>query len=117
MSFFFEEDTALQVKSTESISKGERTDFMENASKAFKAFRRSEIFTSEGNNQEEEYINIVRQWNRHVFINEIFRSTKKPNDVDEDEWKFDFGYEDEDQENYDRINNMSYGELKNRIQF
>ena len=59
MSFFFEEDTALQVKSTDSISKGERTDFMENASKAFNAFRRSEIFTSEGNNQEEEYINIV----------------------------------------------------------
>ena len=59
MSFFFEEDTALQVKSTESISKGERTDFMENASKAFDAFRRSEIFTSEGNNQEEEYVNIV----------------------------------------------------------
>jgi len=59
MSFFFEEDTALQVKSTESISKGERTDFMENASKAFNAFRRSEIFTSEGNNQEEEYVNIV----------------------------------------------------------
>jgi ppGpp synthetase/RelA/SpoT-type nucleotidyltranferase len=59
MSFFFEEDTAIQVKSTESISKGERTDFMENASKAFNAFRRSEIFTSEGNNQEEEYVNIV----------------------------------------------------------
>ena len=59
MSFFFEEDTALQVKSTDSISKGERTDFMENASKAFNAFRRSEIFTSEGNNQEEEYVNIV----------------------------------------------------------
>jgi aryl carrier-like protein len=59
MSFFFEEDTALQVKSTDSISKGERTDFMENASKAFNAFRRSEMFTSEGNNQEEEYINIV----------------------------------------------------------
>ena len=59
MSFFFEEDTALQVKSTDSISKGERTDFMENASKAFDAFRRSEIFTSEGNNQEEEYVNIV----------------------------------------------------------
>ena len=59
MSFFFEEDTALQVKSTDNISKGERTDFMENASKAFNAFRRSEIFTSEGNNQEEEYVNIV----------------------------------------------------------
>ena len=59
MSFFFEEDTAIQVKSTDSISKGERTDFMENASKAFNAFRRSEIFTSEGNNQEEEYVNIV----------------------------------------------------------
>ena len=59
MSFFFEEDTALQVKSTDSISKGERTNFMENASKAFDAFRRSEIFTSEGNNQEEEYVNIV----------------------------------------------------------
>ena len=59
MSFFFEEDTALQVKSTDSISKGERTDFMENASKAFNAFRRSEIFTSENNNQEEEYVNIV----------------------------------------------------------
>ncbi len=59
MSFFFEADTNLQVKSTDSISKGERTDFMENASKAFDAFRRSEIFTSEGNNQEEEYVNIV----------------------------------------------------------
>jgi len=59
MSFFFEEDTQITPKSTDSISTGERTGFMENASLAFKAFRRSEIFTSEGNNQEEEYINIV----------------------------------------------------------
>ncbi len=59
MSFFYDADTNLEVKSTDSISKGERTNFMENASLAYKAFRRSEIFTSEGNNQEEEYINIV----------------------------------------------------------
>ena len=32
---------------------------MDNASKAFNAFRRSELFTSERNNQEEEYINAV----------------------------------------------------------
>jgi len=59
MSIFYNEDTSLQVKSNESFSTGERTGFMENASLAYKAFRRSEIFTSEGNNQEEEYINIV----------------------------------------------------------
>ena len=59
MSIFYEEDTALQVKAGESFTTGERTNLAENASKAFKAFRKSEIFTSERNNQEEEYINIV----------------------------------------------------------
>ena len=59
MSIFYEEDTALQVKAGESFTTGERTNLAENASKAFKAFRKSEIFTSERNNQEEEYINVV----------------------------------------------------------
>lgn len=59
MSIFYDADTSLQVKADESYSTGERTDFGENAGAAFKAFRRSEIFTSEGNNQEEEYINII----------------------------------------------------------
>lgn len=59
MSIFYDADTSLQVKANESYSTGERTDFGENAGAAFKAFRRSEIFTSEGNNQEEEYINII----------------------------------------------------------
>ena len=59
MSIFYDADTSLQVRADESYSTGERTDFGENAGAAFKAFRRSEIFTSEGNNQEEEYINII----------------------------------------------------------
>jgi len=59
VSIFYDADTSLQVKANESYSTGERTDFGENAGAAFKAFRRSEIFTSEGNNQEEEYINII----------------------------------------------------------
>tara|TARA_R110000803_G_C11987823_1_gene321539 strand:- start:2535 stop:4961 length:2427 start_codon:yes stop_codon:yes gene_type:complete len=59
VSIFYDADTSLQVRADESYSTGERTDFGENAGAAFKAFRRSEIFTSEGNNQEEEYINII----------------------------------------------------------
>ena len=59
MSIFFDEDKTLTPDSNTSIAKGERTNFMENASSAFTAFRRSEMFTSERNNLEEEYINIV----------------------------------------------------------
>ena len=59
MSIFFDEDKTLTPDSNTSVAKGERTNFMENASSAFTAFRRSELFTSERNNLEEEYINIV----------------------------------------------------------
>lgn len=59
MSIFFDEDKTLTPDSNTSVAKGERTNFMENASSAFTAFRRSEMFTSERNNLEEEYINIV----------------------------------------------------------
>jgi len=59
MSFFYDEDTALQVKSDTSFTKGSRTDFGEVNSAAYKAFVRSELFTSERNNLSEEYGNIV----------------------------------------------------------
>ena len=59
MSFFYEEDTATEVKSNTSFSKGARTDFGEVNSAAYKAFVRSELFTSERNNLSEEYGNIV----------------------------------------------------------
>ncbi len=44
-----------------------------------------------------EYKKIVREWKKFNFINETFKSVSKPKDVDEDDWKFDFGYEDEDE--------------------
>ena len=59
MSFFYEEDTATEVKSDTSFTKGSRTDFGEVNSAAYKAFVRSELFTSERNNLSEEYGNIV----------------------------------------------------------
>ena len=59
MSFFYEEDTALQVKSDTSFTKGSRTDFGEVNSAAYKAFVKSELFTSERNNLAEEYGNMV----------------------------------------------------------
>ena len=42
-----------------------------------------------------KYKKIVREWNKFNFINEGFKSVKRPEDIDEDDWKFDFGYEDE----------------------
>lgn len=54
-----------------------------------------------------EYKKIVREWNRFNFLNEAFRSIKKPEEVDEDDWKFDFGYEDEDSENYNKISSKN----------
>ena len=59
MTIFFDTDTALTPQNNTSFSKGTRTDFWDNASSAFSAFRRSELFTSERNNLEEEYINVV----------------------------------------------------------
>ncbi len=59
MSFFYEEDTALQVKSDTSFTKGSRTGLVENTSASFKAFVKSELFNSERNNLSEEYGNIV----------------------------------------------------------
>ena len=59
MSFFYEEDTALQVKSDTSFTKGSRTGLIENNSAAFKAFVKSELFSSERNNLSEEYGNMV----------------------------------------------------------
>jgi len=59
VSFFYEEDTATEVKSDTSFTKGSRTDFGEVNSAAYKAFVRSELFTSERNNLSEEYGNIV----------------------------------------------------------
>ena len=59
MSFFYEEDTALQVKSDTSFTKGKRTGLIENTGAAFKAFVKSELFSSERNNLSEEYGNIV----------------------------------------------------------
>ena len=59
MSIFFDEDTASVPSSNENWSKGERTGLGENAGKAYSAFRRSELMTSERNNLDEEYINII----------------------------------------------------------
>jgi len=59
MSFFYDEDTALQVKSDTSFTKGSRTGLIENTGAAFKAFVKSELFNSERNNLSEEYGNIV----------------------------------------------------------
>ena len=59
MSFFYEEDTALQVKSDTSFTKGKRTGLIENTGAAFKAFVKSELFSSERNNLSEEYGNMV----------------------------------------------------------
>ena len=59
MTIFFDEDKATTVENTTSFSKGSRTDFMQNFSSAYNAFTRSEMFTSERNNLEEEYGNIV----------------------------------------------------------
>ena len=60
MSIFFDEDTVLNPTNTRSFSTGERTGFMQNASAAFKAFQRSELFTSERKNLTEEYTNLVQ---------------------------------------------------------
>jgi len=59
MSFFYDEDTSLEVKSDTSFTKGERTGFREVNSAAYKAFVKSEVFTSERNNLSEEYGNMV----------------------------------------------------------
>ena len=59
MSIFYEEDTALQVKSDTSFTKGKRTGLIENTGAAFKAFVKSELFSSERNNLSEEYGNMV----------------------------------------------------------
>ena len=59
MSIFYDEDTSLEVKSDTSFTKGKRTGFREVNSAAYKAFVKSEIFTSERNNLSEEYGNMV----------------------------------------------------------
>jgi len=64
MSIFFDEDTALKPQIDTTWSKGSRTDLFENTAAAFKAFRRTEITTSEINNLEEEYINMVSILNK-----------------------------------------------------
>jgi len=60
MSIFFDEDKSLVAPSNESWSSGAKTDFWENASAAFKAFRRTEVSTSELNNREEEIGNAIQ---------------------------------------------------------
>ena len=59
MTIFFDTDTALTPQNNTSFSKGTRTDFWDNATTSYNAFRRSEMFSSERNNLAEEYINIV----------------------------------------------------------
>ena len=59
MSIFYDEDTALQPKVNESWSKGARTNFLENWDSQHDVWKKSEIFTSEQNNNAEEFINIV----------------------------------------------------------
>ena len=74
MSFFYEEDTASEVKSDTSFTKGSRTDFGEVNSAAYKAFVRSELFTSERNNLSEEYgniVNILQQAGHAEMINPL----------------------------------------------
>ena len=48
-----------------------------------------------------KYKKIVKEWNRFNLINETFKSVKRPQNVEEDDWKFEFGYEDE--EEFDHI--------------
>ena len=59
MSIFFDEDTALNPNTNSSWSKGERTGGWDNWTANKNAFVRSEMFTSEYNNLEEEYHNII----------------------------------------------------------
>ena len=60
MSIFFDEDNAKVAPSNESWSLGAKTDFMENASAAFKAFRKTELSTSEYINEGEEIGNAIQ---------------------------------------------------------
>ncbi len=60
MSIFFDEDKALTPKADESWSRGPRTSISENFSAASKAFSLSELSTSEMNNLQEEYGNVVQ---------------------------------------------------------
>ena len=59
MSIFFDEDTALNPNTNSSWSKGERTGGWDNWTANKNAFVRSEMFTSEYNNLEEEYHNAI----------------------------------------------------------
>ena len=59
MSIYFDEDNAKVAPSNESWSLGAKTDFMENASAAFKAFRKTEVSTSEYINEGEEIGNAI----------------------------------------------------------
>ena len=59
MSIFFDEDTALNSNTNSSWSKGERTGGWDNWTANKNAFLRSEMFTSESNNLEEEYHNAI----------------------------------------------------------
>jgi hypothetical protein len=54
-----------------------------------------------------EYKKIVKEWNRFNSIQEAFNLVKKPDHVDEDDWKFDFGYEDETEDNYNQVSSKS----------
>ncbi len=74
MSIFYDQDTSLQPKFNESWSKGERTNFLENWDSQHEAWKKSEIFTSEHNNEAEEFINIVsilKQAGHSDFVNPL----------------------------------------------
>ncbi len=74
MSIFYDEDTALQPKFNESWSKGARTNFLDNWDSQHDAWKKSEIFTSEQNNNAEEFINIVsilKEAGHSDFVNPI----------------------------------------------
>ena len=74
MSIFYDQDTSLQPKFNERWSKGERTNFLENWDSQHEAWKKSEIFTSEHNNESEEFINIIsilKQAGHSDFVNPI----------------------------------------------
>ena len=60
MSIFFDEDKALTPKADESWSRGPRTSISENFAAVSKAFSMTEWSTSEINNLQEEYGNVVQ---------------------------------------------------------
>lgn len=54
-----------------------------------------------------QYKEICREWHKFHIVNEAFKFVKKPDDVDEDDWKFDFGYEDEEEGNYSQVSSKN----------